>query len=96
MVTINLKGYVTEDGQLKADLPENHPVGEVNLIIEPVDEEAPWTDEEIAEMLHPEPMTGAEIAQHPSIGSWADKGIEDSVKWVKEQRRKRRERFKGE
>ena len=92
MVTITLKGYITEDGQIKVDLPENHPVGEVTLIIEPVDDEAPWTDEEIDELLRPEPKTGAEIVQNLAIGSWSDLGIKDGVEWVEEQRRKRREK----
>lgn len=54
-----------------------------------------WEDmgiEEIADLMRPEPKTGAEIAKNPAIGSWADKGITDSVEWLAEQRQKRREK----
>ena len=92
MVTITLKGYITEAGQLKVDLPENHPVGEVTLIIAPIDDEAPWTDEEIEELLRPEPMTGAEIVAGGHVGGWEHKGITDGVEFVEEMRRKRKEK----
>ncbi|MCQ3930640.1 MAG: hypothetical protein DPW16_09275 [Chloroflexi bacterium] len=52
----------------------------------------PLTDEEIAEMLRPEPMTGAEIVAAGLTGGWADMGIADGAEWVQEQRRKRREK----
>ena len=34
MVTITLRGHITEDGKLEVDLPEDHPIGEVNITIE--------------------------------------------------------------
>lgn len=93
MIAMTLKGYITEDGKLEVELPEDHPVGEVNIIIESEKTETEWTDEEIAELMrHGEPQTGAEIAKSPEVGSWAHKGIEDSVEWINEQRRKRREK----
>ncbi len=52
----------------------------------------PLTNEEIAEMLRPEPMTGAEIVAAGLTGGWADLGIPDGAEWVQEQRRKRREK----
>jgi len=99
---VTVKGYI-KDGELKIDLPENVADGEIEVKVplvteqpatsEPADEdERPLTDEEIEELMRPEPKTGAEIAKNPAIGSWAHKGITDSVEWVLEQRRKRRER----
>jgi len=55
------------------------------------DDEIAWTDEEIAEMLQPDPKTGAEIVALGHTGGWEHLGIEDSVEWLQEQRRKRRE-----
>lgn len=49
----------------------------------------PLTDEEIADMLRPEPMTGTEIVAAGLTGGWADMGITDGAEWVQEQRRKR-------
>jgi len=57
-------------------------------------EEVEFTEEEIAEMLTPEPMTGREIVEAGLTGGWADMGIEDSVEWLKQQRDQRRRRLK--
>ena len=96
---------MTEAGKLVFDLPEDLPDDEFELVIKvsregvtetPVaieDDETPLTDEEIAEMMRPEPKTGAEIVALGHTGGWEHKGITDSVEWVKEQRRKRRERL---
>jgi hypothetical protein len=92
MVTITLRGHITEDGKLEVDLPEDHPIGEVNITIEAEKIETEWTDKELAEMMLHEPQTGSEIAQNAAIGSWADQEIEDGVEWVNEQRRKHREK----
>ena len=43
-----------------------------------------WTDEEIAELMQSTPMSGAEIASAPEIGSWSDLDISDSAKWLKQ------------
>lgn len=56
------------------------------------EEVEPLTDAEIANMLRPEPMTGAEIVAAGLTGGWADLGITDGTEWVQEQRRKRREK----
>ena len=41
--------------------------------------------------MTPTPKTGAEIVAAGHTGGWEDYGISDSVEWVEEQRRKRRE-----
>ncbi|CAG1771055.1 hypothetical protein BAC2_01445 [uncultured bacterium] len=56
----------------------------------PLEDIEPFTDEEIAEMLRPEPMTGAEIVAAGLTGGWADLGIADGAEWVQEQRFSRR------
>jgi hypothetical protein len=33
-MAIYVKAYITESGEIKADLPKDHPVGEVTLVIE--------------------------------------------------------------
>ncbi|MBZ0301679.1 MAG: hypothetical protein K8J31_18170 [Anaerolineae bacterium] len=62
-----IKGQI-KNGRLEIELPDNVTDGEVTLKLPIlVDEqtlpsdERPWTDEEIAEMLRPDPKTGAEI-----------------------------------
>jgi hypothetical protein len=58
--------------------------------------ETPWTDEEIAEMMKIEPMTGAEIVAAGLTGGWADLDITDGAAWINEQkgiRLPRRRRF---
>lgn len=89
MATLRLKGFITEDRQLKVDLPDDVPMGEVEIIIE-VDE--PISDEELKELMTFKPATGAEIAEmlESEDGWWEDLGITDGVDWVNEQRRKRR------
>ncbi|MCC6802224.1 MAG: hypothetical protein IT319_05005 [Anaerolineae bacterium] len=95
MVTIHLTGHVTDDGELIFDPPKDLPPGEVQITIEvPVGAPAEqnFTDEEIRELLTFTPKSGKEIVEEGLIGGWEDKGITDSVAWVEEQRRKRRER----
>ncbi|MBI5666706.1 MAG: hypothetical protein HZC41_01750 [Chloroflexi bacterium] len=100
MVSIRLKGIITETGELGVQLPEGLPPGEVQVTIEvrPQEEvpweERPWTDEEIRELTKVAPKTGAEIVAAGHIGGWEDDGITDSVAWVEEQRRKRAEQRK--
>lgn len=95
---IQLTGHITETGELRIDdLPAGLPPGQVQVTIEvPAHEEIPWeerpwTDEEIAAMNQIEPKTGVEIVAAGHTGGWEDYGITDSVEWVEEQRRKRRE-----
>jgi hypothetical protein len=101
METFHLKGKITRKGKLKIDLPEGLAPGEVEVTItvptpdDLSDEDRPFTDEELKELMRPDPKTGAEIvARLKKEGGWEDKGILDGVEWVQEQRRKRRERHK--
>ena len=99
---ISVKGYI-KDGKLEVDLPDSVTDGEVEIKIPVVrgekqmpevttEDETPWTDEEIAEMVRPEPMTGAEIVAAGYMGGWEHKGIADGVEFIEELRRKRREK----
>lgn len=101
MTTVKLTGYVTETGELRAHMPEGFPAGEVEIWVEQVhisgengtqhDDEKPYTEEEITAMVTPHPKSGAEIVALGHTGGWEHKGIEDSVEWLEDQRRKRRE-----
>jgi hypothetical protein len=86
--TILLEGTINEQGQLQIDLPANLPPGHITVQIEYQDEHQadPNADD------RPKPMTGAEIIAAGLTGGWKDKGIEDSVAWVEEQRRKQSEK----
>jgi len=97
---ITVKGYI-RNGELIVDLPENVSDGEVEVTIPVSDgdhlslsqeEEQPLSDEEIDKLMQPEPKTGAEIIAAGHTGGWEHKGITDSVEWIKERRRKRREK----
>jgi hypothetical protein len=102
MVTIHLKGHVTDDGELIFDPPKNLPPGEVGITIEvpreaaaedaepPADQD--FTDEEIKALLTFSPRSGKEIVESGLVGGWEHKGITDPVEWVEEQRRKLKER----
>ena len=99
MVTIQLKGRITNEGKLEVELPEGMPPSEVQVTIEIAADETElpgelrtWTDEEIQEMLRPHPKTGAEIVAAGHTGGWEHYGITDGGEWVTEQRRKRREK----
>jgi len=101
MVTITIKGTITEDGEIRVTLPENWQPGEVNIEVRVSDvedkdvavgEDIPWTEGELDEAFDFQPSTLGEILKDGLIGGWADRGITDSLEWVKEQRRKRRER----
>jgi len=86
MAIVELKGRITETGELEVDLPEGLPAGEARVTIEvPLDKE--WTARELDDALKIVPMTGAEIVQAGLLGGWADEGIADSAAWVEELRR---------
>jgi plasmid stabilization system protein ParE len=54
-------------------------------------------DDEIRELvknLGQHPASGPEIVAEGLTGAWADQGIEDSVAWLAELRRKRRDKFR--
>ncbi|MBN1564000.1 MAG: hypothetical protein JXA10_09175 [Anaerolineae bacterium] len=60
----------------------------------PDPDDPPFTDDEIAELLHVKPLPPTEMAALGLFGGWADMGITDGAEWVNEQKRKRRERRK--
>lgn len=53
-----------------------------------------WTAQEIADLVHVEPLPPAEVAAQGLIGTWADLDIGDGAEWVNEQKRLRSERHK--
>jgi hypothetical protein len=82
MVTIHLTGRITEQGELKVDLPEGLPPGDIAVTLE-----LPAEQEESAR-----PLTGAEIvAWLAENGGWEDDGL-SAEDWVEEVRRKEREK----
>jgi hypothetical protein len=90
-MVIHLNGHITDDGELELDLPSGLPAGEARITIE-IPTEVRWTQEDLDRALQTTPMTGAEIVKAGLVGGWEDAGIEDSVRWVEEQRQARRER----
>ena len=90
-----IKGYI-KDGELHIDLPQDVRDAEVVMQVTVIDDynDTPLSDEEITGLLKSEPLTGAEIVAQGLTGGWKELGITDSVAWVEEQKRKRRERHK--
>jgi hypothetical protein len=95
---VTVKGFI-KDGKLEVELPDDTVEGEVELRVPverktiAVDEiESAWTDEELEDLINPQPKTGAEIVALGHTGGWEHKSIEDSIEWVKELRRQRREK----
>jgi hypothetical protein len=87
MAAIVLQGLVTETGELQFDLPTGLPPGEVLIIIETEQ----GADDELFDGLTFQAKTGAEIANSDLVGAWAHMGIEDSVSYLEEVRRRERE-----
>jgi len=91
---ITVKGEI-KNGELKVDLPDNVQDGEVEVTIPVADtgtqpwENRPWTEEELAEMLHFEGKSLGEI----ETGGWEDMGITNSVEFIEEVRRKQEEQY---
>ncbi len=83
--TITVKGYI-KDGQLQVDLPETLPDGEVEVTIAISEQNQEGQPSEF------KGLTLGEILESGLVGSGADWDIGDSEEWVREQRRKRRER----
>ncbi|MCC6613883.1 MAG: hypothetical protein IT320_10425 [Anaerolineae bacterium] len=82
MAVWRLRGHVDEQGKLEFELPGDLQPGEVTITIDAQAED---------DLPKFEAKTGAEIAASGVIGAWADQGIEDSVAWVEEVRRRERE-----
>jgi len=82
---VTVKGQLTEDGQVKIDLPEGWQPGEITVELSL---EREWSNEELDELLRSEPVPASQI----KTGGWEHLGIEDSVEYVEELRRKRQEK----
>jgi hypothetical protein len=73
---LHVKGYITEDGQLKVDLPQGLKPGEVEVTItipeeaETPWEELPWTEEELQASLNFHPVPAEDIV--PWMGRYGD------------------------
>ncbi|MCC6612695.1 MAG: hypothetical protein IT320_04400 [Anaerolineae bacterium] len=109
MVALQLNArYDPDKDELEVVLPANFTPGKVTIrhSDEPEAEasypreDMAWTDEEwarIQTLLQPaSPKTGAEIAAQirEQGGGWENKGITDTLAWLDEQKRRRRERRK--
>ncbi|MEZ4735243.1 MAG: hypothetical protein R3E79_49745 [Caldilineaceae bacterium] len=58
-------------------------------------EEQPWTEEELRELMRPDPKTGAEIVElldRLDLSEWEAMDIPDVVEWLSEQRRQETQR----
>jgi len=100
MTTLELHGRITETGNLEVQLPAGLPPGGVTVHIDlpstPADwDQQPWTDEEIQDLLHPEPSSFAQLVAwldtNPPTQPWADlKDDEDAAEYVHNLRRQSR------
>jgi len=92
MTITRLQGILTEEGEIKVELPPNWKPGKVEVLLY-ADEDLEWTDEELDELLEYMQFEGKPLGDIPSelIGAGADWDIGDSADWVAEQRRQRQE-----
>lgn len=75
---IVVKGYIRQ-GELLVDLPHNVQDGEVEVLVS-IDSADSFEDE-----------FASLISDQPKTNGWADKGIRDSLNWLQQQSRIRRE-----
>jgi hypothetical protein len=91
------KGFVMTVNELykqaQALSPEER-VELANLLIDSVESLSEWTDEELAELLKIEPMTGAEIVASGLMDAWESDDLPDGGIWRESQQKKRQERRK--
>jgi len=84
MVLHRIQGKL-KDGKLEIEIPDDLREGEYSVLVEvnqPVDTP---DDDEVRIQFQPKP------AEQIQTGGWEHVDIQDSVEWVSEQRRKRRE-----
>ena len=91
MLTLQVRGHITDEGQLVVDLPEGLPAGDVNVTLEISDiQEDSWTDAEIARWMESKPATsGAEAAERLATlntSEWMT--IDDPIAWVEDVQRR--------
>jgi hypothetical protein len=107
MATVELDGRINEAGELEIGKISGLRAGKVHVVISqvteadadeapPADADVTWTDEELKELLKPDPRPGSEVVAmirsgEIDLSAWAEQNITDSVEWVKQQREKRKE-----
>jgi len=67
--------------------PAGEPSGEAQVTIEIPSPD--WANEEIADALKVQPLTGAEIVAASLTGDWKDEVTESGTEWVERTRRER-------
>jgi hypothetical protein len=92
---IQLKGQITEQGELRVKLPAGMPAGEVDVFVlhDTISDDEQWTEAELAALFSPQApaASGAEIvAWLAKTGTTGWEDITDSAAWVEEQRLKQR------
>jgi hypothetical protein len=85
---------VTELYKQAQSLSPEERVELATLLIDSVEPLSDWTEEELAELLKIEPMTGAEIVASGLMDSWTSNDLPDGGSWREEQQKKRKERRK--
>jgi hypothetical protein len=85
-MVIHLNGRITDAGELELDLPLGLPAGEARITIE-------ISTQDLDSALQTTPMTGAEIVKAGLVGGWENADIDNSARWVEEQRKKRRKPY---
>ena len=92
MAILRLKAVVTADRQLKVDLPDYIPVGEIEISLElPLEWQEGELEALMAQLEKIKPQSGAEIAAWLEQTAPAYRHIEDIAAWVEEQRRQQQE-----
>lgn len=76
---LKMAGEITEDGQLRVDLPPELPRGRVVVTLEPFPENLELTEEDLTGAG----LTAEEIASAPEIGAWAEDGeVQSGAEYV--------------
>lgn len=97
MTTLELRGRITDTGELKVELPAGLPSGEVTVRIDVPStsgqSESEWTSEELDQALNSPKRSLRELAnwlkQHPPLEQWGDlSDAEDAAEYLHQQRRK--------
>lgn len=92
MITLHIKGQVTADGQLHFELPDNLPVGAVDITLEIPTPDEQSTLSSTSHLLTFTPSSCAEVVATSVVGGSEHANGTDPLVWVEEQRRKQRER----
>lgn len=88
---LRIRGEVTEDGRLVAELPAELPRGPVLITLEPQDEDGlELTEEDLLGLG----LTAQDIAEAPEIGAWANEKDTLSGEELVEQMRSAPVRYK--